>query len=225
MGFGISSFVSRGTRKALIRWIDPENNNESDVYDNSNEESIFDPKSIMQNAKQFLTLALVGDLATNSITPDVRKSEVHKFRSNVTETAMEDGSIVSQHVIQRPIEITLQFEETNSGKISDFNFGGKSVAGLIGKTATFDKLVDIWTRKIPVQIITEQAQYDNMVIESMPIIHKQPYKGALQIMCDFKQLNFYTAGTFPYKGKSKNINKSVSPRVEGGTQTTSKVGG
>lgn len=222
MGFGISSFVSRGTRKALIRWIDPENNNESDVYDNSNEGSIFDPKSIAQNAKQFLTLALVGDLATNSITPDVRKSEVHKFRSNVTETAMEDGSIVSQHVIQRPIEITLQFEETNSGKMIS---NVLSSLGFIDQVSTFDKLVDIWTRKIPVQIITEQAQYDNMVIESMPIIHKQPYKGALQIMCDFKQLNFYTAGTFPYKGKSKNINKSVSPRVEGGTQNPVQVGG
>ena len=222
MGFGISGFVTRGTRKALIRWIDPENNNESEVFDNSQDESIFDPKSIAQNAKQFLTLALVGDLATKSITPDVRKSEVHKYRANVTETAMEDGSIVSQHVIQRPIEVTLQFEETNAGKMIG---NVLSSLGFIDQVSTFDKLVDIWTRKIPVTIITEQAQYDNMVIESMPIIHKQPYKGALQIMCDFKQLNFYTAGTFPYKGSSKNINKSVSPRVEGGTQTTVKVGG
>ena len=59
MGFGISSFVSRGTRKALIRWIDPENNNESEVFDNSQDDSILNPKSIAQNAKQFLSLALV----------------------------------------------------------------------------------------------------------------------------------------------------------------------
>lgn len=221
MGFGISSYVTRGTRKALIRWIDPENNNESDVFDNSQDESIFSAQSIAQNAKQFLTLALVGDLATNSITPDVRKSEVHKYRAEVTETALEDGSIVSQHVIQHPIEVTLQFEETNAGKMIGNIL---NAVGMIDQVSTFDKLTDIWRRKIPVTIITEQAQYDNMVIESMPIIHKQPYKGALQIMCDFKQLSFYSLQAFQYKGNSKNIVKSVSPRVEGGMQTTTKVG-
>lgn len=222
MGFGISSFVSRGTRKALIRWVDPENNNESEVFDNSQDESIFNPKSIAQNAKQFLTLSLVGDLATNSITPDVRKSEVHKYRSNVTEVTLEDGSIAAQHIIQRPIEITLQFEETNSGKMIA---NVLSALGFIDQMSTFDKLVDIWRRKIPVTIITEQAQYENMVIENMPIIHKQPYKGALQIMCDFKQLSFYNLAGFQYKGSSKSINKSISSRVEGGMQTTTEVGG
>lgn len=220
MGFGITSFVSRGTRKALIRWIDPDNN-ENEVNDNSQGESLTG-QSLMDNAKSFLTLALVGDLATNSITPDVRKSEVHKYRSNITEVALEDGSIAAQHIIQRPIDITLQFEETNSGKMIA---NVLSAVGLIDQVSTFDKLTDIWRRKIAVTIITEQAQYDNMVIENMPIVHKEPYKNALQIMVDFKQLSFSTIAGFQYKGSTKNIQKSVSPRVEGGMQTTTTVGG
>lgn len=219
MGFGISSFVSRGTRKALIRWVDPDEN-QSEVFDNSQDENILNPKSMAQNAKQFVTLALVGDLATNSITPDVRKSEVHKYRSNVTEVALEDGSIAAQHIIQRPIEVTLQFEETNSGKMIANIL---SAVGLVDKVSTFDKLTDIWRRKIPVTIITEQAQYDNMVIENMPIVHKQPYKGALQIMCDFKQLSFSTIAGFKQKGATKDIEKSVSGEVEGGTQTATNI--
>lgn len=221
MGFGISSFVSRGTRKALIRWVDPENNNESEVFDNSQDESVFNPKSIAQNAKQFLSLALVGDLATNSITPDVRKSEIHKYRINVTEVALEDGSIAAQHAIQRPISVTLQFEETNSGKMIA---NVLSALGFIDQVSTFDKLTDIWRRRIPVTIITEQAQYDNMMMENMPIMQQQPYKGALKIMCDFKQLSYSSIAGFQYKGTSKSINKSVSARVEGGMQTTTEVG-
>ena len=169
MGFGISSFVSRGTRKALIRWVDPEDEKQQ-VKDNSLGEEV-EGQSFADNAKNFLTLALVGDLATRSITPDVRKSEVHKFRSNITEVALEDGSIAAQHIIQRPIEMTLQFEETNSGKMIA---NVLSALGFIDQVSTYDKLTDLWRRKIPVTIITEQAQYDNMAIENMPIVQQQP---------------------------------------------------
>lgn len=219
MGFGISSFVSRGTRKALIRWVDPEDEKQ-EVKDNSLGEEV-EGQSFADNAKNFLTLALVGDLAIRSITPDVRKSEVHKYRSSVTEVALEDGSIAAQHIIQKPIEMTLQFEETNSGKMIA---NVLSALGFIDQVSTFDKLTDLWRRKIPVTIITEQAQYDNMVIENMPIVHQQPYKGALKVMADFKQLSFYTLAGFQYKSNSKSVQKSVSARVEGGTQTTTDVG-
>lgn len=220
MGFGISSFVSRGTRKALIRWVDPEDEKQ-EVKDNSLGEEV-EGQSMAKNSKNnFLTLAFVGDIASRSITPDVRKSEVHKFRSSVTEVALEDGSIAAQHIIQKPIEITLQFEETNSGKMIA---NVLSALGFINQVSTFDKLTDLWRRKIPVTIITEQAQYDNMAIENMPIVHQQPYKGALKVMADFKQLSFYTLAGFQYKSNSKSVQKSVSARVEGGTQTTTDVG-
>lgn len=218
MGFGISSFVSRGTRKALIRWVDPEDEKQQ-VKDNSLGEEV-EGQSFADNAKNFLTLALVGDLATRSITPDVRKSEVHKFRSNITEVALEDGSIAAQHIIQRPIEMTLQFEETNSGKMIA---NVLSSLGFIDQVSTYDKLTDLWRRKIPVTIITEQAQYDNMAIENMPIVQQQPYKGALKIMVDFKQLSYYTLAGFQHKGKSEDIDKSVSSEVEGGTQTVTDI--
>lgn len=220
MGFGISSFVSRGTRKALIRWVDPEDEKQ-EVMDNSLGDEI-EGQSMAKNAKNnFLTLAFVGDIASRSITPDVRKSEVHKFRSSVTEFALEDGSIAAQHIIQKPIEMTLQFEETNSGKMIA---NVLSALGFIDQVSVYDKLTDLWRRKIPVTIITEQAQYDNMAIENMPIVHQQPYKGALKVMADFKQLSFYTLAGFQYKSNSKSVQKSVSARVEGGTQTTTDVG-
>ena len=225
MGFGISSFVSRGTRKALIRWVDPEDEKQ-EVKDNSLGEEV-EGQSMAKNSKNnFLTLAFVGDITSRSITPDVRKSEVHKFRSSVTEVALEDGSIAAQHIIQKPIEMTLQFEETNAGMFGKTLSQIGRITGIdsLVQTTVYDKLTDIWRRKIPVTIITEQAQYDNMAIENMPIVHQQPYKGALKVMADFKQLSYYTLAGFQYKSNSKSVQKSVSARVEGGTQTTTDVG-
>lgn len=207
----------KGFRKALLLWVDPDNEQTETKANDQNgfiNTHIFGSKSM----KEFLTLEFVGDYNVESITPDVRKSEVHKYRSNITEVALEDGSIAAQHIIQKPIEVTLQIEVTNSDKMMAnimkmFDKGPRSV---------FDKLTDIWRRKIPVTIITEQATYANMVIENMPIVHKQPYKGALQIMVDFKQLSFSTIAGF--KGKTKEIDKSVNPKQDGGFQTTKTVG-
>ena len=208
----------KGLRKALILWVDPDDE-QQEAKDDSQGGFMETVKGLWNTALDFLTLEFVGDYNVNSLTPDVRKSEVHKYRSNITEVALEDGSIAAQHIIQRPIEITLQFEVTNSDKMLATAL---EFFGLANQRPVFDKLTDIWRRKIPVTIITEQAQYTNMAVENMPIVHKQPYKNALQIMVDFKQLSYSTIAGF--KGKTKEIDKSVSPKQEGGMQTTKTVG-
>lgn len=213
----------KGGRKALILWVDPDDEPKQ-AKDNSQGGMAEKVKSMATSALNFLTLEFVGDYSKNSITPDVRKSEVHKYRSNITEVALEDGSIAAQHIIQKPIEITLQFEVTNSDKMlaNALNMiGNLTKLDSLKQKPIFDKLTDIWKRKIPVTIITEQATYANMVIENMPIVHKQPYKGALQIMVDFKQLSFSTIAGF--KGKTEEVDKSANPKQEGGTQTTTNL--
>lgn len=210
MGFGISSFTNRGTRKALISWIEPTSDSDNGFLE-----------SMWNSAVNFLTLSLIGDLNPKSITPDVRKAEAHKYRSSVTEVTLEDGSIAAQHIIQHPIEVTLTFEETNSGKMIANVLNS---LGIIDQVSTFDKLTDIWRRKIPVVIMTEQAQYVNMVIENMPIIQRAPYKGALQIMCDFKQLSYGSIYLPKYRGTTKSIQKSANETIQGGMQKVIDIG-
>lgn len=221
MGFGVTGFINKATRKALIRWFNPEDLEQyQKVYDSTIQEDVSNTRSLARIAKDYAVMAIVGNLMANEIVPDVRKSEVHKYKSDVSTYTLESGAIVAQHIIQNPIEITLSFEETNSGKM--IRRALESV-GLINGSKTFDQLVDIWRRKIPVSIITEQQEYKNMVVKNMPIMHQQPYKGALKIMADFIQLTETTTQVVSYKGKTTSIEKSAQKTVQGGQQQLADV--
>ena len=186
MGFGVSGLINKFTRQVLIRWGDTESEN-----------------------------FLEGWRDNKAITPDVKKSETHGYQSNVTQMAVEDGSIIAEHVIQQPITVSAQFEETNN-TVKRFD---KALGSLgIEKKSTFDKLVEIWEKKILCQVITEHKIYYDMVIQNMPIQHRAPYRGALSITCEFTQLNFAAPIRSIFVGKDAGLSKSASQTVNGGTQ-------
>lgn len=179
MGFGVSGLINKYLRPALIR------------YNGSGTEYF-----------------LEGWKDEDAIIPDVKKSETHGYQSNVTQMALEDGSIVAEHIIQQPISISVQFEETNN-----------TLRGwMIENKSTFDKLVDIWKNKTVCQVITEHKIYDNMVVQNMPIQHRAPYKGALSITCEFTQLSFASPASTVFVGKDEGLTKSASGTVQGGQQ-------
>lgn len=179
MGFGVSGLINKYLRPALIRY-------------NSSGTEYF----------------LSGWKDENAIIPDVKKSETHDFQSNITQQAMEDGSIIAEHIIQQPITVSVQFEETNN-----------TLKGwMIENKTTFDKLYDIWKKKTVCQIMTEHKIYENMVVQSMPIQHKAPYRGSLSITCEFTQLNFAKPARSVFVGKDAGLTKSSSPTTNGGSQ-------
>lgn len=209
------SSAKSNTKKALIRWFNPDQNEQKKVYDNTIQSDIPNAKKVADNSKPEIMMATVGGRNANEIIPDVRKSETHKYSSDVTEFAVESGAILSQHVIQKPVEVSLQFNETNGGK--------SSTSGGVSNSEMFDKLVQIWEKKIPVSIVTEQKEYKNMVISSLPIMHKQPYRGALQIMVDFVQLKEAKTQLTEYRGSSVSVQKASSQMEEGGQQTLQEI--
>ena len=141
---------------------------------------------------------------------DVKISEAHRFMANVTEQTMEDGSVVSEHVILQPEQVTLQIEETNN------TFGSRFAGGFYGPQQTFDKLVELWQNAVPLRITTQHKQYQDMVIANMPMLHRAPYRNALQINVDLKKLRFAKMEVVSYKGKTAGITKSASAQVAGG---------
>ena len=211
MGFGISGFVNSFTKKAIIRYVDP-------AIEEETGQSIEDIDYGMLDKLKILVGAM--DSVVSEITPDVKKSEVHRYQSEVTENTMEDGTILAQHIIQRPVEVTLQFEKTNAGTLSKAIERAVSMFGMSGGDALFNELEKIWSEKIKVQVVTERKSYNNMVLKNMPIVHKSPYRGALQIMCDFIQVSKVSLQTVSYKGKTMALAKAVSPRIDGGKQLT-----
>ena len=204
MGFGISGLINKYTRPALIKYYN---------YDGSNN-SMWGVNTIgeLMNRSNYIA----GLTSVETITPDVKKSETHGYQSNVTQMAMEDGSIVSEHIIQQPITVSLQFEETNN------TTGGRIADGLFGPKKTFDQLVKLWENKTVCEIITEHKIYENMVIQNMPIQHRAPYRGSLSVSCEFTQMNFAKPVRTMYVSGDSGVSKAASSTVSGGQQQMKK---
>lgn len=188
--------VNNFFKPALIRYVKPETSDEQRGWWGA--ESIAKLEMIMAQALNFS-----DDGLNQSINPSVKKQEMHSFQSDVTEQTMEDGSIISEHVIQKPISISLSFEETNSS--IEQSAAVQMVGGqqkVFGTMSVFDKLVEVWEKKIICQIVTEHKIYNNMVIANLPIQHIAPYRHAINVTVEFVQLNFSRPVKTIYMGKS-----------------------
>ena len=177
-----------------------------------------------------ITWNTYNGIAAGSINVDVRVSETHKLSNDVTQQTMENGSVISEHVINNPVELSLQFTETNNTSIvngalaslSNFNFLSNTK---LGPMSTFEKLTKLAEKKVPLTITTQHKIYNNMVIKNMPIMHRAPYRNSLQVACDLKQLNFSKPSFFTYVANELGISKAITPNENGGFQLTSTFGG
>jgi len=158
---------------------------------------------------------------SGSLNVDVKISEAHRFNNNVTKQTMEDGSIIDEHVINSPMEVTLQFEETNNTALAGGILGSVSYGPSwmkFGPKNTFNMLKELSEKKVPLTITTQHAIYENMILQNMPILHRAPYRNAIQVSCDLIQLNFSQMQTFAYKAKSLGTQKSAMTNTDGGFQ-------
>lgn len=161
-------------------------------------------------------------LGTNigRIFADVKIGETHRFASTVTDQTLEDGSSIHEHVIPQQPQVTLQIEETNN------TIGSRFSGGYFGPQQTFDKLVQLWENSVPLTITTQHKQYTDMVIANMPILHRAPYRNALQISIDLRKLEFAKIETVTYKAKENPIQKAASSNNNAGLQKVSEfIGG
>lgn len=214
MGFGVSGIVKSFTKKALIRYLKPEMGMSISDWEEQNQGTF---GAITQSALSGLG-TMLG--VVQEIKPDVRKAETARLQSEVTEYAVEDGSVIAQHIIQRPLEVALYFEETNAGKM------WTNILNTIrpsNQQSLYSQLNEIWKNKLEVEIITDQDIYKNMVLTSAPITQKSPYKNALQISCTFKQITKAKLNWISYKGATASLQKAASKKIDGGRQTTSEV--
>lgn len=154
--------------------------------------------------------ALISGSSFGDVTANVKISEAHQYEAEVTETPLENGSIVSDHVITAPIRATLNFEMTNGS------------FGLLSATQAqdvFETLSEIVENRELVTLTTEHAIYDNMIIKSFTPLHRAPYKGALQIAVTLQQINFVTLETTSVQANgttSGNLNTALSSTVDNG---------
>lgn len=173
------------------------------------------------NANTILSIfgsnALISSETLGDVEADVKISEAHQYESDVTTTTLENGTQVSDHVINHPIQATLNFEMTNAGYTQLFNNRAQDV---------FDTLAAIVQERELVTLTTEHAIYNNMIIKSFQPLHRAPYKGALQIAVTLQQINFVTVDRITLQSSGTtigNLNAALSGTVDSGRAAATYV--
>lgn len=151
----------------------------------------------------------------------VLEGEDHNRTSQMTEQTIEGGAVINDHVILKPLTITLRFEQCNVlyGETDVLNVNTKeeleSVSANFYNGAYFElrqvfyKLEQMWKTKKIVTLDTFHKLYDNMILTSLSGVHRAPYKGTMKFTATFTQANVVQSQFVAIPDKEmKNISQS-----------------
>ena len=163
--------------------------------------------------------ALIRSPTYGEIMADVKMSEDHTRKNEETQNTLESGAVIAGHVIIHPRVLSINFGVTNTGWTSLLESRSQEI---------FDKLDNISRTQELITVTTEHYSYTNMMISNVRMLHSAPYKGSLQVSCDFEELNFSdlqvikNANVVSQEG---GIGKSLTNTVNAGKQQVQKMTG
>lgn len=135
-------------------------------------------RGLIANAQgqAFITNPIV---AYAGIPISVKTQEVYTYDAVVTEHATEEGSILSDHVIKKPILVVVSFGISNWS-------GGEGLEPL--SSYALDILEAAWNQRIPVELETAHKKIPNMVLQGFSATNALPDWRALTCRATFKQV-------------------------------------
>lgn len=116
----------------------------------------------------------------------VKESESHAFTSTPIDTAVENGAILTDHVVVNPVEVEVVFDMVNTRSLLSY-FGTASTA-----FDAFEYFESLLSNRELVTLITEHKVYAHMLCIDFTPSHVAPFKGALKCTARFRQINFVT---------------------------------
>lgn len=149
---------------------------------------------------------------------DLVLSENHNFSANATTHPVEDGSEISDHIINALENGTL------NGLISNFSINAGEITSNRSQDV-FDALVALWKEKTLVTITTVMRVYEDVVITSMPFLRDGSQGESLPISISFRQMRVVTLEQIELEvevktnGVETDIDKQVAPEVNVGETT------
>jgi len=199
--------------------------------------------NIFTDALKAKKITVITDGEKTIIACDVITEESHEMVSETTEFEVEDGSLITDHVIKKgktlkltglisddPITILQTGFLERATSIIPENLKSKLGFGLGGKPSknAFDQFEKIYDEKRSVEIVTGLKKYDNMILIDLNIPRTSRTVRSLQFTATFKQINIVSTD-FTYSPsvkmkaelgaeKKKNIGKKgtqISPKTEG----------
>jgi len=135
----------------------------------------------------------------------VLTSETHTYTSEVTQNPLEDGSIITDHIIEKPLTLRVEIAITNTDQ------NNKTI---------FNSFVQKLKNRSTLTLNTEHQIYKNMVLTSFTPTHSAPYKGAFTATLVFTQLRYYNAVANTNTNTANTSVKGGEPLVQRGTTNT-----
>lgn len=119
---------------------------------------------------------------------DAVLSEDHLYNSRVTNFPVEDGRIISDHIINEPetVQITGVVSDTPISFFAPFN----------ASINAFQRLVEIHDRRELITIVTGIKVYTNMAITSLQVPRNALSGQSLTFTMNFQKVNFDTSIRF-----------------------------
>jgi hypothetical protein len=143
-----------------------------------------------------------------------KTQESYQLQAEITQHAIEDASIVSDHVILRPIRIDL------SGSVANWN--GPSDA-----SDCLNALFELWKAREPVTVQTLHRSFDNMICVAIQADNTVPLWGTLDFKASFQQISLLKLESGKYQPvASKSApepKKAVQPNYWGEKQPKAKT--
>lgn len=153
--------------------------------------------------------------ARKNIEIDCKIEATHDFAAESTQFPVESGSVISDHIINKPKTLQIHGVVTNSPLVLD----DVDPARMLN---TFDKLMDIRDNKYLVTVVTEFGLYENMVMNSLSLPRNAAVGDSLDFSASFGQIEIVSSKfvTLPNVSNSKKsiaqntIDKSKTPTQE-----------
>lgn len=158
--------------------------------------------------------AVIGGL-----TLDATVSENHERSSDVTDSAIESGSMVSDHVIRNPERVTIEGFVTDAPPVVLGGFSGRGVT-----QDAFDKLDELWREGDPFDIDTGYKRYPDMVISSLEMPRERD--GSMQFRVEARHVDIVASETREVSADSlsDDVSDAAQSVNDAGRQTTSPSG-
>ena len=117
---------------------------------------------------------------------DAKVRESHNQTNTVANFALEDGAVVSDHIITNPPTLEIEFYLNSQ----DIPFGSVGLSYGLRAAALYNALVVQLESQTTYTILTRHRLYTNMVFTELPVEHHAPYTGQLLGTCKMQQINF-----------------------------------
>lgn len=169
-----------------------------------------------------MSVALFGGnslILLDSIEVDLRASEFHTFRAQVTNFAIESGANSADHILEQPDQLEISFSMSNLDDQGS-SYGNRAAVVLDGLRSRI-KARKLW------EVVTRHRLYPSVAVVGVTAEHVGPFSGALRGRISFQEVNPDTLQRVKLPASRVNRKTAASQvnqgRVEPQTPTDAQV--